>query len=187
MKKDELRLILQKRLLKITSELRKEKSQRACKNLISMPEFQNASTIMMYLSLPTEADTTEAILQAWQLKKIVAAPKVLWQQQCMEAVKIDSLEKDFSIAVSGLRNPVKGIVIPFESIDLIVVPALGFDRQGNRLGRGGGYYDRFLANKQLKAPKCGFAFAEQLVDAVPVTEYDKQVDFLVTDEEVIHF
>jgi len=64
---------------------------------------------------------------------------------------------------------------------------LGFDRQGNRLGRGGSYYDRFFANNQLKAHKCGFAFAEQLIDTIPVTEHDKPVDSLVTDNGVVFF
>jgi len=69
----------------------------------------------------------------------------------------------------------------------VVTPALGFDRKGNRLGRGGSYYDRFFANEELKAHRCGFAFAEQLIDSVPVTSTYVPVDFLVTDEEVIYF
>ena len=77
--------------------------------------------------------------------------------------------------------------MPLEEIDLVVTPGLGFDRKGNRLGRGGSYYDRFFANEQLKASRCGFAFAEQLVDSVPVTSTDIPMDFLVTDEEVITF
>jgi len=77
--------------------------------------------------------------------------------------------------------------MPIKDIDLVIAPALGFDRKGNRLGRGGSYYDRFFANEELKAPRCGFAFAEQVVDLVPVTEQDKPVDFLVTNDEVIYF
>jgi 5-formyltetrahydrofolate cyclo-ligase len=168
-------------------ELRSEKSHRACRNLISTPQFQNASAVMMYLSLPHEVDTSEAILCAWQLGKTVAVPKVSWQQRHMIPVRINSLETDFSTEVAGLRNPVTGVPMPFEEIDLVVTPALGFDRKGNRLGRGGSYYDGFFANKQLKASRCGFAFAEQLVESVPVTPIDEPVDFLVTDEEVVYF
>lgn len=89
--------------------------------------------------------------------------------------------------VAGLRNPVKGLPVPFADIDLVVTPALGFDRKGNRLGRGGSYYDRFFANKELTAARCGMAFAEQVVDSVPTTERDQPMDLLVTDEEVIYF
>jgi len=142
---------------------------------------------MMYLSLPHEVDTSEAILHAWQLGKTVAVPKISWQQRHMIPVQINSLEAGFSTSASGLRNPITGVPIPFEDIDLVVAPALGFDRQGNRLGRGGSYYDRFFATNELNAHRCGVAFAEQVVDSIPVIESDQPVDLLVTDEEIVYF
>ncbi len=185
MDKNQLRRELQNRLLAIPSEKRGEKSHKACQNLVCTSEFQQASAIMMYLSLPHEVDTSEAILHAWQLGKTVVVPKISWQQRHMIPVRINSLETGFSTSASGLRNPTAGTPLPFEQIDLIVTPALGFDRKGNRLGRGGSYYDRFFANQELRAAKCGLAFAEQVVDSIPVTESDEPVEFLVTDEEVI--
>jgi 5-formyltetrahydrofolate cyclo-ligase len=187
MDKTELRRKLQNDLLAMPPEQRSLKSRKACQNLLSTPEFQNASTVMMYLSLPHEVDTSEAILHAWQLGKIVAVPKISWQQRHMIAVRINSLETDFLTSASGLRNPVTGVPVPFGDIDLVVTPALGFDNKGNRLGRGGSYYDRFFANKELEAHRCGFAFVEQVVDSIPVTESDQPVDSLVTDEEVVYF
>ena len=187
MDKAQLRLELQKSLAGISAEQRKEKSRRACRKLIATPEFQNASTVMMYLSLPHELDTSEAILSAWQMGKTVVVPKVSWQQRHMIPVQINSLETGFSEEVGGLRNPTTGAPVPFEDIHLVVAPGLGFDRKGNRLGRGGSYYDRFFSNKDLKAAKCGFAFAEQVMEAVPVTEHDVPVDMLVSDEEVLYF
>jgi len=187
MDKAQLRRQLQKSLLAIPAQQRSEKSRLACRNLISMQQFQDASTIMMYLSLPYEADTSEAILQAWQLGKIVSVPKISWEQRHMIPVKINSLETGFATGSSGLKNPMAGVPVPFEDIDLVVTPALGFDRQGNRLGRGGSYYDRFFANAELKASRCGFAFTEQLIDSIPVTEHDEPVDSLVTDEGIIYF
>ena len=187
MEKARLRRQLQNSLLSMPSEQRGEKSRKACSHLVSMSQFQNATTIMMYLSLPYEADTSEAILHAWQLGKIVAVPKISWEQRHMIPVKINSLETGLSTGASGLRDPIAGVPVPFEEIDLVVTPALGFDRQGNRLGRGGSYYDRFFANAELKATRCGFAFAEQLIDSIPVTEHDQPVDSLVTDEGIIYF
>ncbi len=187
MDKAQLRRQLQKSLLAIPTEQRSEKSRQACRHLISMTQFQNASTIMMYLSLPYEADTSEAILHAWQLGKIVAVPKISWEQRHMIPVKISSLETGIVTSASGLKNPITGVPVPFEDIDLVVTPALGFDRQGNRLGRGGSYYDRFFANTELKASRCGFAFTEQLVDSIPITEHDEPVDSLVTDEGIMYF
>jgi len=185
MEKVELRRQLQKCLLLLPEERRKDKSRKACANLVSTTQFQEASTVMMYLSLPHEVDTSEAILHAWQLGKTVAVPRISWQQRHMLPVGISSLETGFSTGVGGLRNPVSGVPIPFGEIDLVVSPALGFDRHGNRLGRGGAFYDRFFANDELTASRCGLAFAEQVLDSIPVADGDEPVDFLVTDEGVI--
>ena len=187
MDKGQLRLRLQKRLLEMSAEQRSEKSRKACQNLTSTAQFQSASAVMLYLSLPHEVDTSEAILYAWQLGKIVVVPKISWEQRHMIPVRINSLETGFSTEATGLRNPITGVPIPFKEIDLVVAPALGFDRKGNRLGRGGSYYDRFFANKELKASRCGFVFSEQIIESVPVADHDKWVDFLVTDKEVIYF
>lgn len=187
MDKAELRQHLKNCLAEISSKDRDEKSRKACQNLISMTQFQDASTIMMYLSLPYETDISEAILHAWQLGKTVAVPKISWEQRHMIPVQINSLEIGISTVASGLRNPVGGVPVPYEEIDLVVTPALGFDRKGNRLGRGGSFYDRFFINPELKALRCGFAFAEQIVDSIPVTDHDQPMDLLVTDEGIINF
>jgi len=187
MDKAELRRKLMDCLLAIPSEQRNERSRKACRNLVSTEQFQAASTVMMFLSLPHEVDTSEAILHAWQLGKAVAVPKISWQQRHMIPVRINSLETGISTGASGLRNPISGVPVPFGEIDLVVTPALGFDKKGNRLGRGGSYYDRFFANTELKAGRCGFAFAEQLLDSIPVTELDEPVEFLVTDEKIMYF
>ena len=187
MDKAHLRRQLQNRLVAIGSEQRNEKSRKACQNLVSIPQFQSASTVMMYLSLPHEVDTVDAILHAWQLGKTVAVPKVSWQQRHMIPVRINSLETGFSTEVAGLRNPVTGVPVPFEEIELVVTPGLGFDMEGNRLGRGGGYYDKFFTNHELDVNRCGFAFSEQVIDDVLATCKDEPVDFLVTDDEILYF
>lgn len=187
MDKAQMRRTLLNCLLAIPSEQRDKRSREACRNLVSTRPFQDASTVMMFLSLPHEVDTAEAILHAWQLGKVVAVPKVSWEQRHMIPVQINSLETGFATGASGMRNPVAGVPVPFTEIDLVVTPGLGFDRKGNRLGRGGSYYDRFFANTDLKAIRCGLGFAEQLVDDVPVVDHDEPVDLLVTDKEVINF
>ena len=189
MDKKELRSMLRERLGGMSIEQRSEKSIRACRNLISTREFQDASckVIMMYLSLEQELDTSEAIVCALELGRKVVVPKVCWQEKLMTAVELKSLEEAFTIDAMGLRNPANSKTMPLEQIDMVVTPGLGFDAGGNRLGRGGGYYDKFFANSELKAVKCGIGFAEQVVDSVPTTARDVAMDILVTDEQVRYF
>ena len=187
MDKAQLRTQFRKILLGMSLEERVEKSRKACQNLMRTEQFADVVTIMAFLSLPHEVDTSEAILCAWQLGKTVAAPKISWQQRHMIPVEIKSLDTGFSTEIGELRNPVKGLPIPFEEIDMVITPGLGFDKSGNRLGRGGSYYDRFFTNEGLRAIKCGLAFAEQVVDHVTVTDHDVPVDMLVTDEQVVYF
>jgi 5-formyltetrahydrofolate cyclo-ligase len=185
--KKRLRLQLQASLRELSQTQRSQKSKKACANLLQTDAFRNSAVIMMYLPLPHEVDTSTAIMNAWNLGKTVVVPKISWTQRHMMPVVISSLETGFSTEVHGLKNPVTGVPIPLEEIGLVIAPGLGFDRHGNRLGRGGAYYDRFFTNPRLHCVKCGFAFQQQIVDAVPVTQHDCPLNMLVTDEEVLNF
>jgi len=187
MDKSQLRKSLQQYLHGIDGEKRAEKSRLACENLVKTAEFQKASVVMLYLALPYEIDASEAILYAWQMNKVVAVPKVSWEQRHMIPVQIYTLEMEPAREGSRLHNPMVGQPMALEEIDLVVTPGLGYDGNGNRLGRGGSYYDRFFASAELSAWRCGFAFSEQCVDSIPMDSCDEQVDFLVTDEKVIYF
>ncbi len=187
--KDQLRRIFKQKLAQISPEQRLEKSKKACQILISAEQFQKAQVVMFYLAMPQEINTADAMTVAWQQKKTVVVPKVFWDKKKMTAVRINSFDDEFSTEVAGLRNPKSNDEVSPESIDLVIVPGLAFDRSGLRLGRGGGYYDKYLADKKLTAKKCGFCFAEQLLkeDNLPVSENDIAVDFLVNDKEIIYF
>ena len=185
MDKAQLRRVIKSRLVEIDVAERVEKSKKACQHLIETDEFRKAHTVMIYLAFSHEVDTTSVILQCWQHEKTVVAPKVSWQQRHMIPVEINSLESGISTGAGGLRNPMTGIPMPIEDIDMVVAPGLAFDRKGNRLGRGGAYYDRFLSAEQLKATVCSLAFSEQIVDVVPVEEHDQRVDFIVTEDGII--
>ena len=164
------------------------KSLQACRRLTDLEEFRSAQTVMIYLPMPHELDTGALALAAWQDGKTVVAPRVFWGQRHMVPVVCQSLnDKDLSPGRFGVREPLEGEPWPLEEIDLVVAPALAFDRQGHRLGRGGGFYDRFLASALLKATACGLGFAEQVVDQLPIADNDRRLDVLVTDKEVLRF
>jgi 5-formyltetrahydrofolate cyclo-ligase len=132
-------------------------------------------------------DTTPLVLQAWRDHKRVLAPKVSWEQRRMLPIQIDSLSDDLSESALGIREPADGVPIPLADIDMVVVPGIGFDLSGNRLGRGRGFYDRFLAHRDWAGIACGLALEDQVMQAVPVSEHDMKVQMLVTDSAVRRF
>jgi len=163
------------------------KSMAACKRLQDLAEFKRAGAIMIYLPMPEEVDVSPLALRGWQEQKTVAAPRVSWDQRHMLPIRIRSLETDLVASRGLLREPADGEPVPPEMLDLVVVPALAYDTHGNRLGRGAGFYDRFLASPGFKGTAVGIAFREQLVDELPTAKHDMPVDVLVTDEQVLRF
>jgi len=84
----------------------------------------------------------------------------------------------------GIREPKAGCPeIPLERVGLVLVPGVAFDLRGGRLGRGRGFYDRLLA--QVQGTKCGVAFDEQIVEAVPTGKLDVQMDFILTPTQCV--
>lgn len=185
MDKITLRQELKQRLMQLSRQEIADKSKQICEHLVNSSVYQNASVVMMFLSMPHEVDTTTLILCAWQQGKTVAVPKMSWEQRHMIPVEIKSLETGLKVDRMGLRNPINGVPVPFEEIDLVVTPGLGFDRQGNRLGRGGSYYDSFFRINKIKAAKWAVAFSEQLCDSIVHDENDVPVDAVVTEKGVI--
>lgn len=181
--KADLRRVVRKRLRRMSPEHRQKKSSMATRNLIATPIFREAAVVMMYLSMEYEVDTRQIIQAAWKQNKAVAVPKMRWAESIMLPVRLNSLGDRFSEEVSGLRNPVSEDQVPVDKIDLVVVPLLAMDDQGNRLGQGGGHYDRFFARAGLTAVRCGLAFHEQRVDRVPTVETDQPLHMMVTDTE----
>ena len=187
MDKKQLRKKIRTVLGKMTESQLASQSKAICDSLTKIKEFKHAGVVMIFLSLPTEVDTTAIILKAWQDGKTVAVPKVSWQQRHMIPVQINSLETGLARDGCGLKNPVTGVPVPIEDIDIVITPGLAFDKKGNRLGRGGGYFDRFFSNKTLKAIKCGVSYSQQVVDYLPTDQTDVPVDCLVTDKEILFF
>lgn len=185
MEKVQLRQKLKGLLAQLSPQERLEKSRAICGYVLDSEPFQRASTVMLFLSLPSEVDTTALIFSAWQQGKTVVVPKVFWEQRRMVPVEITSLETGIEKDRMGLRNPVAGTPALFEEIDFVVTPGLGFDRQGNRLGRGAAYYDRFFSTPNVRAVKWGVGFSEQLCPQIPHDEQDVPVDAVVTEQGVI--
>ena len=142
---------------------------------------------MIFLSMAHEIDTSQLALQSWADLKRVLAPSVSWDQRRMLPIQINSLSSDVQPGQMGIREPTGGMPIPVADIDLVVVPGLAFDARGNRLGRGRGFYDRFLSHRDFRGISCAVALEEQFVETVPAEPKDMRVNMLVTDARVRRF
>lgn len=155
--------------------------------LFDQPEYRNAEVVMIFLSTPYEVDTQQLAQRAWADGKRVLAPRITWEHRRLLPVEITSLAGAVEDGELGIRQPVEGLPVPFEDIDLVLLPGLAFDAHGNRLGRGRGFYDRFLAHPRFQGVSCALAFEEQVIEHVPTVSTDKPVNMLVTDAEVRRF
>ena len=148
-------------------------SDRILAKLEQHPDFVNAEKVMLYNALPDEVQTLN-FLEKWHLRKKIILPTVVGD----DIVPVE-YGKDTAFAM-GDFNILEPQNEPYTGdFDLIVVPGVAFDRKGNRLGRGKGYYDRFLS-QHLEVKRIGICFDFQLVEEVPSEPFDIRMDEVIT-------
>ncbi|WP_208926824.1 5-formyltetrahydrofolate cyclo-ligase [Desulfitobacterium hafniense] len=191
-KVSEEKRLLRERVLSLRSALapeeRASKSQRIRTIVTQTREFREAGTIMLFMDFRDEVETTELAQKVLELGKRLVLPRCAPKGVLIPAL-IGDLAKDIESGMWGIREPKKQElteVDPLE-IDGIFVPGAAFDGQGNRLGYGGGYYDRFFERVREGTPKIALAFHCQIVDRIPVEVYDKKVDMLITEQGAMRF
>ena len=173
MEKKELRTLIKTLKKQHTKEQLFEQSEKILSKLEQHPDFVNAHSVMLYSALPDEVQT-QAFLEKWHLKKQIILPTVVGD----DIIPVE-FGKDTTFAI-GDFNILEPQNEPYTgNFDLIVVPGVAFDRQGNRIGRGKGYYDRFLC-QHLDVKRIGICFDFQLVDEVPAEPFDIRMDEVIT-------
>ncbi|MCK4342158.1 MAG: 5-formyltetrahydrofolate cyclo-ligase [Phycisphaerae bacterium] len=182
-----LRQELRQRLAAIPAEQLQKRSAAACRLLCEQKEYLRAEILMLFLSTPYEIDTQQLAQQAWADLKRVLAPRVSWDQRRMLPIEITSLSSGVKEGSLGIREPVEGPPVPVSDIDLVIVPGLGFDRHGYRLGRGRGFYEGFLSQPEFRGVTCATALEEQVLESIPVGPGDIRIKMLVTDVKVRRF
>ncbi|MBO4639723.1 MAG: 5-formyltetrahydrofolate cyclo-ligase [Treponema sp.] len=186
MDKKEIRLQIKDLCLKNKTQLA-EKSTAICKKIMTSPEFQAADEIFAYMALPDEVDLLEVIKQALQDGKKVALPKIISKEDgIMQFFYLDSqkaLAQQTSNGAYGIPEPDENLpAAPDPTLKtLILVPGRAFTKDGDRLGRGKGYYDRFLAKKRLpNITVAGVCFDFQIKKSLPVDDRDVKMDVVYT-------
>lgn len=143
-----------------------------------LPEFWSANTIFIYWSLPDELPTHKFIDKWWSTKQFIL-PSVVDNAMILKRY---SGPANMIIGQLGISEPITQANYE-EQIDLVIVPGIAFDRQKNRLGRGKGFYDRFLDHKEIY--KIGVCFDFQLLDSIPATSDDIKMNKIISTSDIV--
>jgi 5-formyltetrahydrofolate cyclo-ligase len=162
------------------------KSQRAWVRMISSDEYRRAKTVAAYASFGTEFPTRALLETVLRDGKTLGLPRINKQDCSMKFHAITNLDRDLETNALGFNEPKsERPVIDAALIDLLIVPGIGFDTKLNRLGRGAGFYDRYLAGLAPNTAVCALAFECQIVDNVPVFAHDRKVQAVFTEDRSI--
>ena len=177
--KGSLRTYYLKLLKEQSKEERLRKSRLIAEQLWKLPAIQKAQSILFYASMPSEVDTLAMIEKAIFSGKRVALPIVEQKKGKLIPTLISSME-DVHIGTYGITEPHDpGKAIALKDLDAVIVPGLAFDRLNNRLGRGAGYYDRFLSSLPMTVTTVGLAFDFQLTESLPTEAHDVRLQQVI--------
>ncbi len=185
--KNSLRKELLDRRDAIPPEVRRIKNRRICEKMLSLDEVNRARTLFFFASFRSEVDTFDMMRTLLPAGKAVVVPKVDKERHVLllyEVRDVDALTPGYM----GIPEPpvtVGEMPADVNDVDLVIIPGAGFDEAGNRIGYGGGYYDRLLAELRRDIPVVAPAYEEQMVGSIPAEPHDVRVSVIVTDRRVI--
>ncbi len=182
--KQVLRERLLKKLRQQAQKSRLAKSRRIAVRLRRLSVYRRAKFLLCYAAFDGEVESRPLMERALAEGKRVAVPVTQRGTRRIVPVEIQEVRRGLSRRGNfGILEPrlKAGRSVPLRSLDLLIVPGVAFDRQGRRLGRGGGYFDRFLARVPRQVPRVGLAFRFQLLKKLPQEPHDQPVCRVVTD------
>ncbi|NPB05253.1 MAG: 5-formyltetrahydrofolate cyclo-ligase [Aquificae bacterium] len=181
--KEHLRRELIERRRRLPEEERRRQSASIVERLKKLPAFKRAKTVLLYYPLGGEVDLRPLLEELLKdPKKVLLLPKTTVDGR-MVAVEVND-KAVLKKGRHGVVEPLGGRIFKPEKVDLVVVPGVAFDERGCRLGRGGGFYDRFLP--RVKGFKVGVAYDFQLLKEVPCEEHDAPLDAVITPTKVYY-
>lgn len=181
MQKKEIRQQLIKWRRELTDEERLKKDQAVFRHLKEIQAFQSAHKVLFYYSVNGETDTRQMILHYLEEKELYL-PKIVAPDE-FKAIPIKA-PLQLEAGLEKVPEPLDlNADATEDKLDLIILPGVAFDKKGNRLGMGKGYYDRYLA-KHKGIKRVALAYEEQVLDSIPKESYDEPVDIIVTDQNI---
>lgn len=160
-----------------------EKSAVVKKRLFESEEFKKAGCVVFYVSMANEVSTHEMIDESIQMGKVIGVPVVIKGEKDLTISQISDRIRELENGPYGLSQPKAAEIKPisYDDMDLVLVPGVAFDKDNNRLGRGKGYYDRFLTKLPKHAITIGVCFDFQVIESVPRLPHDIPVRMFLTN------
>ncbi len=183
--KNDEKNVIRKRMKQLRADMtrteRFEKSMQIFEKLITVPEFKRADRIYTYVSMDNEIDTIMLIDYSLSIEKRVFVPRVSGKD--MEFYEISDIS-ELSPGYMGIYEPdINGKEPDYSRTGFMCMPGLAFDRSYNRIGYGGGFYDRYLSVEN-KLYKAALAYEAQLLESIPAQDGDVRPDMIVTEESI---
>lgn len=172
----------------LTPSLRIHSSKHIVDQICGLAIYKSGRTVLGYLNFGSELASEMWVRQAQTDGKRVLLPRVNKASKHLELFEVKDIDHDVAAGAYGIREPIVERCARFEAlgeIDLILMPGVAFDREGGRLGYGGGYFDRLLAHLPHRPVSIAGAFAMQVVTEIPQESTDHKIDWLVTENETI--
>ena len=153
------------------------------KKVLDSKDIIRARTIFIFISFKSEVDTIPIIERLLEAGHSICVPRL--EGNTMKAIRISSLDnlEDTRYA----KEPKVGEIVEADEIDTIIVPGVAFDRKGNRIGYGGGYYDKFMKKIRKDCRKIALAYELQLLESIIVDKWDIEIDSLITEKNIYIF
>ena len=186
---------MKKEFRKKIIELRKGKDKDFIKSnsdiitqkLLDLDYIKNAKTIMLYLDFNNEVMTNDLVIKLINLGKKIASPVTILSEKKLIPYQITDLKNEVQYSTYNIREPKPECcsIVDINDIDVIIVPAVAYDKDCYRLGYGGGFYDRFLKNINSNTITIGVAFDLQVFDKIPKEAHDAQLDYIMTESRIL--
>lgn len=186
MKKNIRQEILSLRKLLTPEEVAK-KSEQIFKRLTSLTLYADANNVMLYIDFRNEAKTDLIMAHLLENNKGAVIPISISGTRDMILSQVFDPKKELERSSYGILEPKPEYIrkVNPEQLDLVIVPGVAFDKEGYRIGYGGGYYDTFFNKLEKSIASMAIAFDLQIVESVPTEEYDLPVDYIITESRLI--
>jgi len=181
-----LRALMRAKRQALTAEERHVLSHAAATYVLQCLPWKKARSVALYIAVRGEMDTSPLLHAARQRGKQVLLPQCVMEEPGAMRFTLCQGPEMLAPGAFGIPEPSCSAGMPEVAPDLIIVPAVAFDRRGTRLGQGGGFYDRYFSRPEVAGvPRLGFIYAFQLVEHLPQDPWDLPVDGVCTEHGIL--